>query len=169
MAPTITRAPANLTLYAATARELMTPNPISIRGDATVREAIALLTDHDFSAAPVIDESGRPVGVVSKSDILIHDREHSRHLRPVDALTRADLHTREGEKLPPDWEVEEADPTTVEEIMTPGVFAVRADAPLPAVVEQLVNLRVHRLFVTDAGGTLVGVISTLDLLRRLRP
>jgi CBS-domain-containing membrane protein len=169
MAPTVTRPPTDLTLLDATAAELMSPNPISIRRDATVREATTLLTDHEFSAAPVIDEAGRPVGVVSRSDILVHDREHGRFLRPVDTYTRAGLTTRDGERLPPDWEVEEVDPTTVEEIMTPGVFAVPADAPLAEVVDQLVKLRVHRLFVTDSTGTLIGVISTLDLLRRLRP
>jgi hypothetical protein len=37
------------------------------------------------------------------------------------------------------------------------------------VVEDLLTLKVHRLFVTDAAGVLVGVISALDVVRRLRP
>src|SRR5262249_21708562 len=58
-----------LTLTAETAADLMTPNPVSIRDVATVREAVALLTDKGFSAAPVIDQAGRPIGVLSRADI----------------------------------------------------------------------------------------------------
>src|SRR5262245_30603742 len=71
-------APALLKFEAATAADLMAPNPISLRVDANVTEALALLTDKSISAAPVIDEAGHPVGVLSRSDILVHDRE-----RPV--------------------------------------------------------------------------------------
>src|SRR5205807_1525839 len=48
-----------------TARDLMSPNPRSIQGGATVPEVLAFLTDTGFSAAPVLDEAGRPVGVLS--------------------------------------------------------------------------------------------------------
>src|SRR5262245_27204091 len=58
-----------------TAQEMMTPNPHSIREHATLDEAITFLIDKGFRAAPVIDDSGRPVGVISQSDIVIHDRE----------------------------------------------------------------------------------------------
>jgi CBS domain-containing protein len=57
-------APPALVLAARTAEELMVPNPISLRDDATVPEAVALMTDRGFSAAPVIDEAGHPVGVL---------------------------------------------------------------------------------------------------------
>src|SRR5262245_31760575 len=55
----------HLTLQATTARELMSENPISLRKDAGIRDAIALMMDRGFTAAPVIDDSGRPIGVVS--------------------------------------------------------------------------------------------------------
>src|SRR5262245_39936374 len=64
-------------LDAATAADLMPPNPVSIRTGATVQEAVAFLTDRGFSAAPVIDAAGRPVGVLSRADIVVHDRERA--------------------------------------------------------------------------------------------
>src|SRR5437867_8458937 len=64
-----------LTLRAETATEMMMSNPVSIRDNATVQEAVAFFTDKGFSAAPVIDEAGRPIGVLSRSDIIVHDRE----------------------------------------------------------------------------------------------
>src|SRR6516162_3471073 len=71
------------TLYAETAEELMTRNPVSIREEATIPEAVALLTDKGFSAAPVIDRAGRPVGVLSRADILVHDRERVAYVPAV--------------------------------------------------------------------------------------
>src|SRR5690606_26266365 len=50
-----------LTLSARTAADLMTPSPVSISQHATVKEAAAFLTTRGFSAAPVIDDAGRPV------------------------------------------------------------------------------------------------------------
>jgi len=151
-------APVRLTLAAETAADLMTENPVSIRAEASVMEAVALLTDRGFSAAPVIDEAGRPVGVVSRADILVHDRES--HRAPS---------FPEGRAIPEGFGVENCDPTVVGDIMTPGVFAVTLDTPAASVVEQMLALHVHQLFVVDADGLLVGVISTLDVLRHLHP
>jgi CBS domain-containing protein len=137
-------APPRLTLWAETAADLMMSNPMSIRADATVREAIEVLTDHGFSAAPVIDEAGRPLGVISRADILVHDREKGAEQGAVDT-------------------------TPVRDIMTPAVFSVRPGTPAAGVIEQMVELKVHRLYVVEEDGTLVGVITTLDVLRHLRP
>jgi CBS domain-containing protein len=138
-------------LRADTAAELMTSNPISIRDDATIPQAVALLTDKGLSAAPVIDDAGRPVGVLSQTDILIHERE------------RASAGTPAAGQEP------ECDRARVRDIMTPVVLSVAPDAPASAVVEQMVALKVHQLFVVDRDGYLVGTISALDVLRRLLP
>jgi len=65
------KAHGRLVLWADTAADLLTPNPLSISQNATVKEAVAFLTDKGFSAAPVIDEAGRPVGVLSRADIVV--------------------------------------------------------------------------------------------------
>jgi CBS-domain-containing membrane protein len=59
-------------LGARTGADLMIPNPVSLGDADTAREAIAFLTGREFGAAPVIDEAGRAVGVLSASDLLIH-------------------------------------------------------------------------------------------------
>jgi predicted transcriptional regulator len=56
---------------------------------------------------------------------------------------------------------------TVAELMTPAVFSVVTDTPCRRVVEEMLALHVHRLFVVDDGGFLVGVISAMDVLRNL--
>jgi CBS domain-containing protein len=156
-------------LPAGTAAGLMTTNPVSLEADATLREAVALLADRGISAAPVIDQAGRPVGVFSRSDVLRHDREEVRHARPApEFYTRRELELAAGEELPDGFQVELVDATAVQELMTPAVFSVPAGTPVDKVVEQLVALDVHRLFVVDPDGVLVGVVTAMDILRHLR-
>jgi CBS domain-containing protein len=148
----------------------MTEKPVSIRDDATVAEAIALFTDKGFSAAPVIDPAGRPVGVVSQSDILVHDREKADYLEPVpEYYERDNLSAHLGERAPVGFQIEKADQTQVRDIMTPAVFGVAPESPACRVVENMLALKVHRLFVVDDDGILIGVISALDILRGLQP
>jgi CBS domain-containing protein len=93
-----------------------------------------------FTAAPVIDQAGRPVGVISRTDILIH----------------------RGEKAPGAAE------SAVRDLMTPAVFSVTPQTPADQVVEQLVAMHVHQLFVVDEDQLLIGVVTAHDVLRRLR-
>jgi CBS domain-containing protein len=162
---------AMLRLHAVIAGDVMTPNPVSVAEDATVHEAVVFLTERRISAAPVINEAGRPVGVVSEADILRHNREHCDHLYwvPQKDVDR-ELTLGSGEHLDDrSFEVEVPDVTRVKDIMNPAVYAVRRTTPVFEVVRQLVKRRIHRLFVVDDDGSLVGVVTTLDLLSRLEP
>ena len=146
------------------AKDLMKPNPVSIHRNAGIREALELLTDRGFGAAPVIDEAGRPIGVVSRTDILIHERECVHHACAPDC-TDWDMFPeppwREG------FSIEVTDPTTVGEIMTPAVFTVALETPAREVVRRMLSLKVHHLFVSDGEAALVGVISPLDVMCHL--
>ncbi len=153
------------------AKDLMSRNPVSIRRDAGIREALELLVDRGFGAAPVIDEGGRPVGVVSRTDILIHDRECVHHASVSDGgLSPDDMCDWDvfpEQRLPEGYCIEVADPAAVAEIMTPAVFTVPLDAPAREVVRRMRELKVHHLFVVDSDLALVGVISPLDVIRHL--
>ena len=129
---------------AVTARDLMTPNPVSLRGSATVPEVVAFLTDTGFSAAPVIDDAGRPVGVISRTDVVVYERARSTSAAGGPAGSSAALRAAD--------------------LMTPVVLSVSPGASALEVARQMVHQNVHRLFVTE-GSALVGVISALDLLR----
>jgi len=157
-----------LVLCAATAADLMTPNPVWIRPDATVKEAAALLADKRVSAAPVIDEDGRPVGVLSQSDIVAHCRELVEFLSDgPEYYSRGDL--RDSAKaLRTGLAVVDVDRSPVRELMMPIVFSVAPETPVHKVVEELLVRKVHRLFVIGADGVLVGIISTVDVLQHLQ-
>jgi CBS domain-containing protein len=132
-----------LTLRAWTAADLMTTNPISVRENGMVADAVVLLTRKGFHAAPVIDASGRPVGVLSYTDILVHERARR----------------EEGSAG--------FDEARVRDLMTPAVFSVPVDAPAARVVGEMVAMNVHQVYVVDAAKVLVGVVTALDVLRQL--
>jgi CBS domain-containing protein len=159
-----------MVLRAETAAELMTPNPLSIRAEATLKEATAFLTDKGFSGVPVIDKAGRPVGVLSQSDIVVHERERVDYLSPALADSEKAVADRFAERGFPreGFQVECVDPTQVAELMTPVVFSVTPETPTSEVIDEMLAHNVHRLFVVDRSGVMVGVISTFDVLRHLR-
>jgi CBS domain-containing protein len=66
------------------------------------------------------------------------------------------------------FSMDSQDSTRVRDVMTPTVFAVRPEDPVTRVVGDMVAFKIHRLFVIDKVGALIGVISAFDVLRRLR-
>jgi CBS domain-containing protein len=166
MTHTTSPAIAPLVLAARTAQDLMSTNPVSVEGDASVQDAIALMTDRGYSAVPVIDEAGRPIGVLSRTDILVHEREQVRHAQPageVESGGRSHKPRHEG------FSIEVVDPTPVRDIMTPAIFTVEMHTAAAEVVRRILELRVHQMFVVDKQESLIGVISALDVLRHLQP
>ena len=142
-----TNNPPRLTLHAATAGDLMTTNPISIRQQASFQEALKFFVDRNVAAAPVINEAGRIIGVLSVTDLLVHVRES-------DCSDGAGvLATLMG-------------PKTAGEMMTPTIVAVAKATPAEAVIRDMLQTHVHHVFVADED-TVVGVISTKDILRHL--
>jgi len=147
-----------MTRSANTARGLMTKNPVSISEHATLQDAAAFLTTRNISAAPVINDAGRPVGVLSRTDIIRFSSGV-----PEAPQMLGDF-INEAKRL--------SNPThrnsvSVRQAMTPVVLSVDLDASLAEVCEKMLVGKVHRLFVIDVDGTLVGVISALDVLRCL--
>ncbi len=163
-----------LLLKARTAADLMTLNPVSLRETATAREAACFLIERGISAAPVINEAGEPVGVLSQTDLVVHAREKNHALTSNEGYVEDFSEFAEVPCEPSgiwnELRVESVDDKAlVGDLMTPTVFTVRLDAPSAQVVEDMLALRVHRLFVVDDGGVLVGVVTATDVLRRLTP
>jgi CBS domain-containing protein len=121
--------------------DVMTRNPLSINEAASIREAAAYLLAKRMSAAPVINEAGRALGVVSLSDVV-------RHAAEVDSFKTMDLPVRT--------------------IMNDEVLFVRPGTPIDNVIDDLLHCKIKRLFVADENDVLVGVISATDVLRFLK-
>ncbi len=125
-----------------------------------------MMIDLGVAALPVVDSDHRPVGVLSQTDIVRHDREKTDYpLRVADfygrvVLERADMGLS-------DLHIENVDTALVTEMMTPLVYAVKPEASLVEVVRLMLEKHIHRVFVLDATGVLIGVVSTFDVLRQL--
>lgn len=173
------RAGGQLVLDAKTAADLMTPNPISFNASMTVSEAAAFLTEREISAAPVIDVAGRPIGVLSRTDLVRYAQAPGKHvvacaefyekaeLGPPAAAPESALGGI-GRGAAPAIAIEPTDKTPITEIMTPTVLSVTPETPALEAVAELLAMKIHRLFVQDASGILVGVVSVFDVLRRLK-
>ncbi|HYG78474.1 MAG TPA: CBS domain-containing protein [Planctomycetota bacterium] len=166
--------PCHAQIESYTAQTLMRTAPPAISADATLPWAATFLCENRLSAAPVVDDSGRLIGVISLTDLAAEKQAQAQpHFSwPHYAQSRLDFYERTNLDLPPDhnrmppFEEEER---LVRDIMTPHVYCVTPETPATRVIEQMLERKVHRLFVASTPGQLVGVISTFDILRALSP
>ncbi|MFF3754640.1 CBS domain-containing protein [Streptomyces sp. NPDC002018] len=133
--------------------ELMTRDVVSVRLDTPFKEIARTLADHDISAVPVLDDTGRPVGLVSEADLLRK------------AADRSDL---SGRTPPPDleaWERARAEGSTAEEVMSAPVVCAHPHWTVVEAARLMAVRNVKRLPVVDETDTLSGIVSRTDLLR----
>jgi signal-transduction protein with cAMP-binding, CBS, and nucleotidyltransferase domain len=52
------------------ARDIMTHELITIRPEATVRDAARRLSDYNISGMPVVDQDGNMVGIITQADLI---------------------------------------------------------------------------------------------------
>jgi 2-oxoglutarate ferredoxin oxidoreductase subunit beta len=57
---------------AAAVGEYMTPNPVAVRAGLPIAHALHLMSVYGFRHLPLVDESGRPTGIISFRDVVRH-------------------------------------------------------------------------------------------------
>jgi CBS domain-containing protein len=155
------------------ASDLMRRDLVTLAVDETIRAALEMLEESRVTAAPVIEESGRLVGVFSRSDVARADHLRGGRLeeRPgsrdyVDLDTEDDFDLEVALAAKEDYSPEVRGDERVGDWMTRGGIAVAPDTPLLELCRALVEHRIHRVFVCE-GGRPVGVVSTLDVVAAL--
>jgi CBS domain-containing protein len=136
-----------------TVSDLMTHTVFRAHRDTPFKEIAGILADHDITAVPVVDDSDRPVGVVSEADLL---RREAARPDPAGLLTFLDT---------PDDEPPAAVATTAEGLMTSPAVTAHADWSVVQAARVMDGGHVKRLPVVDGTGRLVGIVSRADLLR----
>jgi predicted transcriptional regulator len=138
--------------------DAMSHNLISISCNSTLSEAADVLCEHQITGAPVVDEGGRCVGVISGSDF-IHskagelDETNVRHV-----LNRGTLGA---------FCIEEVRQDLVRSHMTPMVRTVGEHIPLVQAARCMCRDHVHRLIVVDEDERPTGILTSLDLVATL--
>jgi CBS-domain-containing membrane protein len=133
-----------------TVADVMTRDVVVVGPDDDFKSCAKLLRVHDISALPVVDSTGKLVGIVSESDLLARER--------VRGTRRGSLRLRTGEDAA-------AEGRTAGEMMTSPVISIGASASLPEAARLMYREAVKRLPVTDAEGVVIGVVSRADLLK----
>lgn len=157
------------TVDSLTAKDVMTRDVVVAGADWSVEQLADFFINRSISGAPVTDEDGELMGVVSMTDIVQYDSmevddplSHGPHEYYVQGLQRhfaqeeANAYREQLQGL-----------ATVRDIMTPMLFEVGEDVPVRQVADTMVRGRIHRVFVTRER-RIVGVITALDLLQLLR-
>jgi len=149
------------------ARDVMTADVMVVTADWSVEHLASELLRRSVSGAPVADETGNLVGVVSLTDIT---RSQAEGVEASDALNdyyQRALVQQMGELDAASMSLTVEPEKTVGDIMTPMVFGVSEDTPVQEVAATMLNGHIHRVFVTR-DGKLVGVVSAFDLLKVVR-
>ena len=146
------------TATASAVSQIMTAEPLCISPDTPARDLARMLEANDISGMPVVDVCNRVIGVVSKTDLLRRVVEGPKGSGRgsffeslAEGLTDEDLH--------PD------NLGTVEEFMTPAALTAGLDDSVSDVARRMVEDGVHRIVIVDDDRVVLGLVTSLDIMR----
>jgi CBS domain-containing protein len=114
---------------------IMARKVVCVRADMDASEARARMLARGVSGLPVVDNWGRAVGMVSRSDLLENE---------VTATSRG---------------------VQVAALMMPVVFGLPPEATIGQAAALMAYEGIHRVVVVDRSGYVVGLVSALDIAR----
>lgn len=154
------------------ARDVMTADLLTVPLGTSASELAQFLEEHEISGVPVVDDQGQPVGVVSTVDLarLASERiatgpGHSSAFYRVPVLEEEIAWELYGLDEAPGTD-EGWGETLVDDIMTPAIQAVPDTTPVSELASLMLAGHYHRLLV-ERDGTMVGIVTSMDLLRIL--
>lgn len=141
-------------------RDVMTKHVVAANPSDSVSDALQLMVENKVSALPVVDGHDRCVGVISSTDVLQLALQFSGELEALGA-TEGLAHELLIEKL----EQTGFSNQVVSEVMTHVAVTILPETTIVAAAAAMIRHRVHRLPVADSRGKLVGLLSTLDIVK----
>jgi CBS domain-containing protein len=135
-------------------RDVMTPDPKSVTADTPLSDAARILLPSIFTGLPVVDDHGRPIGLITQGDLI---RRGGLPLR-LGLLEESDRNRRESF-------LDQLSTRRADEVMTEPVIRISQERPLTDAVDMMLAKGVKRLPVVDDAGRLTGMVSRLDIFR----
>ena len=123
--------------------EIMARDLICARRDLPVRELIELMIAKHVGCVPVIEEPGRPIGMVTKFDLV-------EQLSAAQSSTEGDLAAK-----------------TAGELMMPLAITLGERATIAHAAAMMTLEDVHHVPIVDMQGRLIGLVSSMDIVRWL--
>jgi CBS domain-containing membrane protein len=140
-----------------TCGSIMSRDVVSVEFGTELNEAWSLMREHRLTALPVINRARRVIGIVTKTDFLLHaDLDQHMHIGSKLAafLRRTRLvHTEK--------------PEVVGQIMSTEVKVASEDKPVVELVPLMSDAALHQLPVIDEERRLVGMLTQSDMIAAL--
>jgi CBS domain-containing protein len=145
-------------------QELMTKDVITVSRDTTIGELSGILIKNNITGAPVVDENGKLVGMVTDADIITENLDP---IFPIyfDPLIMSYAYIDNFEKHQRD--IKDYLSTRIEEIMTRRVKTIKKDTPVRDAVRVMVKDRVNRIPVVDDANKVIGILARADVLKSM--
>ena len=141
------------------AEDVMVSTVITVGVNASIGEVAAILLNNHISAAPVVDEKGELVGIVSEGDLM---------RRPEIGTTKR--HSWWLELISNKWasatEYIKSHSRKVADVMTRDLITAKPDTPLGDIAGLLERNQIKRVPIVE-GGKLVGIVSRANILQAL--
>jgi CBS domain-containing membrane protein len=142
-------------LTALAAEDIMTRDVLVIAHRMSLRTAAGLLSRADISGAPVVNDAGRCIGVISSVDFLRVAKD------PRGAEKRS------GDCVCTPWQMIELDQVPTEEVstvMSKDPVVVSPGATIIELAKMMTDAHIHRVVVVDELQRPVGIVSSTDIV-----
>jgi CBS domain-containing protein len=142
-------------------KDIMTKDPVTVNPQMSVHALAELLVKKNISGAPVVDASGKLIGLVREEGVIFQDKKV--HLPTFISLSVGFLTL--GAKQYSE-EVKKITASSVEDIMETDIITVSVDMTLEDAATTMIEKGMYYLPVLN-GTALVGVITKRDIVRAI--
>ena len=146
----------------ACAKDLMRREVIVVRNDSTLKEVWDVFSTNRISGAPVVNEEGKLVGVISQHD-LSRKFFGTGSVEPERSSFYYELPSLSDSFIPTGDNLRALFATRVAEVMNPYVITVSPSDSLGSVARAMRSHHIHRVIVAE-GSKICGILTALDLL-----
>ena len=147
-----------------TVADVMTSNPITVTPQTPLQEAIKLLAEKHISGLPVIDDSGKLVGVISETDLMW--QESGVEAPPYIMILDSVIYLQNPARY--EKEIHKVLGQTVGEVMTSKPISIQSSQSLREAAHIMHNKKISRLPVVDnQGDKVIGLLTQGDIIRSM--
>ncbi|MCA1994973.1 MAG: CBS domain-containing protein [Coleofasciculus sp. S288] len=148
---------------AKTVADVMSREPIVVRPETPIKEAIKILVEQRISGLPVVDKADKLVGVISETDLLWQETgvEPPLYVMFLDSVIYLENPVRHEQEL------HKALGQTVGEVMSTNAVTVKPDQPLRKAAKLMQETSIRRLAVVDDTGKVIGILTPGDIVRAM--
>ncbi len=143
-------------------KDIMTTDVLSVSPETEIVQAAKLLLENRINGLPVVDDSGKLVGIICQSDLIAQQKRF-----PLPSLfTVLDGFIPFGSLKQLEKEVSKIAAVTVAEAMTTSPVTVTPDSGIEEAVSLIIDNHFHTVPVVE-NNRMVGVIGKIDVLKTI--